>query len=387
MNTTEQMISKAKVGVILKNPFFASLVLGMQYAENKEIKTCCTDGTTVEFNPDFIQGLPPEQRSTVFAHEALHTGLLHHCRIDGKDADLFNQAADYAINLLLKESLFELPGDALIDIKYKNWTAEEIYNELFKQQQKKQQDQNQPGNGQGQGQGAPKPQQDKKPQNFGEVKKPETMTATNKAEHEAKAKQKVAQATELARQAGKLPGGIAEAIHKLLSPELNWDEILNRFIAEVCHDDYTWTKPSPRYLPSGLYLPALENQQVGKVVFAMDTSGSVDEQLLKKFVTELSEISEIFSVPVTVIHCDTRVQKVEELEPGTDIIPVGRGGTNFIPPFVYTNEYIPEAKALVYFTDGDCYQFPTYEPDYPVLWVIYRKRQFNPPFGEVIYVN
>jgi predicted metal-dependent peptidase len=135
-----------------------------------------------------------------------------------------------------------------------------------------------------------------------------------------------------------------------------------------------------------LYLPVLESREIGKIVFAIDTSGSIDRDLLKTFISEIKDAMSIFSVSVTVIHCDTKVRKVEELMEDDDIVPEGRGGTEFQPVFDYVNQNLEETKAIVYFTDGGCWG-GFKEPDCPVLWAMYGNSHFKCDFGEIIHVD
>jgi len=390
---TEDKILKAKLKLVLHSPFFATLALGMTYKQDDSIKTASCDGQTIRYNSQFIDGLSIDELTTLLAHESLHPGLLHHLRQGAREHALFNRAADYAINPLLKDSGFKLPENALISSEFTNMSAEDIYTVLQEREQKKQDgnnQQNQPGQQQpGQGQPQPQPQPVNDPGQWGQVEKPADMTEQNKQEKESEAKQKLVQAMNAAQQAGTMPGMIAKLVQELITPRVDWREILQRFVSEIARNDYTWSKPNPRYLASGLYLPALENIETGKIVFVLDTSGSINKDLLNIFVSELRDAAQMFSFPVTVLFCDTDIQgepvQLDHDDNSPLNVPRG-GGTDFRPPFVYVNENIEDVKALIYFTDGECNSFPP-EPDYPTLWAIYSKKEFNPPFGEVIKID
>lgn len=387
---TEDKILKAKIRLVLQSPFFATLALGMTYKQDDSIKTASCDGSMIRYNSQFIDSLGMDELVTLIAHEVAHPAFLHHLRQGAKNHQMWNQAGDYAINPLLADSKFKLPEGALIDPGFTNMSAEDIYTVLQeRQQQEGNKPQNQPGGQQQPGQGQPQPQTGNDPGQWGQVEKPANLTTENKEEKEAQAKQKLVQAMNAAQQAGNLPGAIQKLVQEIITPRVNWREVLERFIAEVAKNDYTWSKPNPRYLASGLYLPALENMEVGKVVFAVDTSGSINKELLHIFVSELREAAQMFSFPVTVLFCDTRLQgEPVELDPEDNsplTVPRG-GGTDFRPPFLYTNKNCNDVKALLYFTDGECNSFPA-EPEYPVLWAVYGNKKFKPPFGEVINLD
>lgn len=377
---TQKELEKAKIGLILNEPFFASAALRMEYVEDASILTGCTNGIAIKYNPKFFKLMPAEERKGFIAHEVMHVICLHPLRAEGKDLKVWNEACDYAINPLLKESGITLPKGGLFSTRFNGMSAEEIYKILI--QDKKEDPQKDKSNGSGSGDGN---EEDKSgAYGFGGVEQP--PQGSDLKEMEQDAKQMGLDAYNAGKLAGNVPKGMKEIVAELIEPKHSWKEILNRFVGEFAKNDYTWTRPNTRYLPSGLYLPALESIEVGKIVFAIDTSGSIDCKLLSEFVTEIKDAMSIFALPVTVIHCDTKVQHVEEMTQEDDIVPVGRGGTCFQPVFDYVNEHIEDAKAIVYFTDGECYERYS-EPVCPVLWAIYGNHKFSPLFGEVVYVE
>lgn len=393
-------LKKAKVNLILNEPFFATLLLPIETIEDNTINTCCINGKQIKFNPDFIDSLPQNEVVSLLAHEIMHVAMLHHLRAGNKEHDLWNKACDYAINPLLKQHDFILPDHALIDSKYDNSSAEQIYKELYEDKQEQEQgqepdnqsgegSQNDNGNGQADENNNQQPDSQGQPQKtgakWGEVEQL-TTNLSEIAEAESEMKQQLVQAVEAAKQAGKGSAGLQKLVSDLLETKVNWREVLERFICEIARNDYTWSKPNPRYFHAGLYLPKLENMEVGNIIFIIDTSGSVNELILTQFTSELKEAMSIFNSPVTVIHSDWEVQKVEQLDPDNDISPVGGGGTDFRPAFDYINDNDLMPRAAIYLTDGYCSRYPE-EPEYPVLWAVYNNNSFNPPFGEVIEID
>jgi len=374
------MLKRAKIQLILNHPFFATTALKMEYVEDETVSTMSVSQRKIKYNPEFIKSISRDECVAVLAHEVLHYNLLHHLRIKDKNADNWNKACDYAINPILRNSGFKLPNGHLYKPEFENKSAEEIYKIIHKDDEKENQ-QGDSGNGDGDGNNE---SDSNAPQNWGKVESPENYD--DLAEAEAEAKQDAIEAMNIGKQAGKLPGNLEEKLTELIEPQKNWRELLLKFIAEIAKNDYSWSKPNRRYLPSGLYLPQLESIELGKVVFAIDTSCSVDTKLLSSFVAEIKEAASLFNFPVTVIHCDTAVRKVEELDEDSEIVPVGRGGTFFYPVFDYVNDNLPDTKALVYFTDGECWDKLT-EPEYEVLWVIYNNKHYKSDFGEIIHIN
>jgi len=88
---------------------------------------------------------------------------------------------------------------------------------------------------------------------------------------------------------------------------------------------------------------------------------------------------------------DTEVQNIhrfQALDIPEALNVVGRGGTAFEPAFDWVVENDESPCVLIYLTDlyGS---FPSYEPDYPVIWVNYgdEETSLSVPFGDVINVE
>lgn len=346
-------LTKAKVQMIVSAPFFATIALSLEYVEDKSIPTACTDGKTIIYNPDFIESLTKEEIVGLLIHEVLHIANLHHMRLQNRDPERFNVAADYTINEIITQAGYSLPKGGLLDPKYSNMSAEEIYNQL--------------------------PAQVSKPK-YGDFK----QGKANPKEEEQRIKVLVAKAATVAKQQGKLPAALNRLIEQTLEAKVNWREVLVRFLTDTIVSDYKWTRPNKRYLPT--YLPSMDTIPVlGDIVLIVDTSGSINNNLLQEFSAEVSEVCRNMSKDLLVMYVDCVVQSVQVFEPEDHIVlkPKGGGGTDFVPGFTYLEKESIEPACLIYFTDGECDSFPS-EPSYPVLWAVYNNNNFKPPFGETI---
>lgn len=132
----------------------------------------------------------------------------------------------------------------------------------------------------------------------------------------------------------------------------------------------------------------LEYKDVKKIkefVIAIDTSGSVQGDLVRRFVSKtyniLSQQSNFFSkVNIHIIQCDTSIQSdikitcMEDFEQYIKNIELrGFGGTDFRPVFEYVDNLMASGeltnlKGLIYFTDGYG-TFPTKKPPYETAFV------------------
>lgn len=381
---TADKITRAKVQLIISEPFFATVMLALKFSENKETPTAATDGKNLEYNPAFIDGLDVEQTKGLIAHEVMHITNLHHLRRAGREPKKWNRACDFAINPLLVDK-FKLPEDGCIDKAYNGMSAEEIYKRLP----------DEPGDGDGQGkgqgqgkaQGAQSPGQKNgnDPGGNGQVDDTAAKTQAEHQKHEAETKQLIAQAANTAKQQGKLPAHLERLIAEMLEPVIDWRSVLSSFLTEIARNDYTWKKPSKRFASMGLYLPSLESVERGKFVLMVDTSGSIDAKLLNQFAGEMQAILSDCAESITVMFIDAELNSIQEFESDEEmnLKPEGGGGTDFKPGFDYLEEQGEEPAAVIYFTDGICNSFPK-EPAFPVMWAIHDNKKFVPPFGEKI---
>tara|TARA_Y100000593_G_scaffold76913_1_gene142292 strand:- start:2300 stop:3448 length:1149 start_codon:yes stop_codon:yes gene_type:complete len=380
-----KIIEQAMAKLILDQPFFATILLSMERVEDGSIPTMATNGEKLYYNPDFAKSLHPAELVGVLAHEAMHPACLHHLRKGERDHFKFNVACDYAINPLLKEAGITLPGDALISSSYEGLHAEAIYSKLPETITASPED----GDGDG---GDTKIH----PGMWGEVieaKNPDgtRMTDADIREAEGRWKVKVRQAATAAKKAGKLPSGMERFVEELMEPKLNWRTILSRFVGDLARTDYSFRFPNTRYSHTGFTLPSLKSETIGKVIFGMDTSGSMGGSEMRDVLGEvcgaLREYEKDGADPeVTVLWCDTEVHE-QTLSDSSEFRPKGGGGTDFAPVFEHIKEKGYDPKAVVYMTDGYCHSFGD-DPGCPVLWALTNKcDSFSPPFGETMIIN
>ena len=126
----------------------------------------------------------------------------------------------------------------------------------------------------------------------------------------------------------------------------------------------------------------------GIIVALVDTSGSVDDETVGKFIGQCQAVlDEARPEKIIVIDCDTMVNNWLEYEPGDHIefTPNGGGGTDFRSAFEKIQTDLldagDEVAGFVGFSDLRA-RFPHGEPEYPVLWV--STGRDVAPFGRVV---
>lgn len=395
--TPQTKLRNAKIGLLFREPFWATLLCNLKAIETKAVPTMATDGVRLLWNPDFVHELSDGALRTVLCHEVMHCALLHPVRRGNRDPFLWNLAIDHAVNLVLEQCNedakakgrhipFEWPEPecyVLKDPKYKGMSGEEIYAQFPKQQPQQQ------GGGPS-GKGKKGGQQGQQPpgKSMGDVTDP-PGGQSERNEIESQWKINLVQAAEAARMQGKLPAEIARMVDELINPRTPWQEILRRFISAKAKDDYSWAHPNRRYAHTGFMLPSLYSQRLGKIVVVVDTSGSIDEQLLNVFLSEIESIChETRPEKIVLIDCDAKVHSVREYEP-TDTLPrdyEGGGGTSFVPALEEAEKH--DAQCVVYLTDGygELDSEKSVQYGAPVIWALTGDHP-DMPFGETIRIK
>src|SRR6185437_15706846 len=128
-SSVERKLTRARTQILLNQPFFGTLCLRLKLTPG-DFPTMATDGSRIVYDSAFVNTLQPAELEAVLAHEVLHCALGHHCRRGERDLQLWNEAADLAINPILIGNGFTLPAGALLDPAFDDLSAEEIYARL-----------------------------------------------------------------------------------------------------------------------------------------------------------------------------------------------------------------------------------------------------------------
>lgn len=362
-------LSQAYVNLICNHPFFASVLLRLRRLPDPTCPTAWTDGRTLGYNPAFIARLTLPETIGVLAHEVCHVAALHPWRMQRRKRFPWNIACDHVVNHLVLEAGLKLPQGHVPPVGGKS--AEELYV-----------DQPDDGSG-GDGDGC------------GAVREAtaadgQSLTDAERELQEAETKIMVRQALNAAKRQGKLPAGLARLVEDVLEPKVPWREILARFIGANARHDYSWLQPNRRYTGGGILFPSLSTPSYGRVVMACDTSGSIDQAMLRDICSEVLGCLDVYqergeAAELTVLWCDAQVYAQTVMD-AADLNPQGGGGTSFAPVFDWLYAEGDTPAAVIYVTDGICNDFGR-APECPVLWILTQRNDaFAPPFGTITHV-
>jgi predicted metal-dependent peptidase len=384
-------VERARLQLLFKDAFFATLALNLKVVETLEQPTMAVDGKHLFFNPDFVLEISEEELLGVNVHEVLHCALNHMTRRGNRDPYKSNIAMDFAVNLIVIEAGYKLPGNPatlsevlnqqisdayLYDLQFKGMSWEEIYERIPDRLVEK-----------------------LKASDFGEGcgKVLDAAPAHDKvkldevaAEWEANVKMAVG----AARAKGDLPGHLKSLAQHVAKPKISWRELTRQWIDQSLVKDYSWQRPNRRHLARGLILPGFISDALQHLVMLIDVSGSIGRRMQEAMLGEVSgALDEGTADKLTVIYTDTIVQHVDEYYMG-DVVKLTEmhqgGGTDFRAAFKWLRDHVPDASAVVFLTDMETMSWGE-DPGCPVLWGAYGSEQYvsnyKPPFGEVICVN
>jgi predicted metal-dependent peptidase len=324
---------------------------------------------TLLFNPEFIDSLSMPETKGLLAHEIMHLVYMHNLRGGSRNHEKWNAAGDYVINPVLMDAGFSLPqgGLNMNNPQFKDQTTDHVYNQLP--------DFPEGGGGTGWSTGVGEVMNDGKGKSESEI-------------HHAEAEMKIsiAEAAQAAKAAGKLPAGLERFLDELLDAQIDWREKLRVFINQVARNDYEWSRPNRRF--QDVYFPRMHSEEAGKITVAIDTSGSISQNEIQHFFSELNAIvDEVRPVELDIIDIDSSIKQVHTYT--SDEYPIdwrelklkGGGGTSFSPVFEHYRHAENPPVCLIYLTDLYCSNFGD-EPEFPVLWVSTSNIK-EVPFGEV----
>ena len=425
MSSVEVMITKAHSKLmrhIETRAMCGIFVSGTnEIVDDGSVATACTDGWNKYYGKAFMEKLTLPEVTGIVLHENLHVFCKHMVRFRAemkRNPKLMNAAMDYAINGwivgLKDKSLAVLPEGGLYDPQFADWSVLEIYNFLQTGRDPK-------GNQQGKPQ--PKGEQGAKQPDTGAGSEPDEGDDEGDAssvvigdkeykldghdEHEESPATTPEQAKEMSQRvdtaiqqgavlAGAMGLDLPRIMKEVLAPEVNWIEELADFAANNVrgHDDYSFRRLNRRYLADDLYVPTMITEVPSEIVISIDTSGSINNDMLKVWGGIVSKIMEnVNPDAVRVLWWDTRVHAEQMFFPGdygqiaTLLKPVGGGGTRVSCVSEHIRKHNITADCMIVLTDGWVEHEVVWGVDMPTLWAVTERNDWTPPAGRVLKIK
>ena len=159
-------------------------------------------------------------------------------------------------------------------------------------------------------------------------------------------------------------------------PLLDWRYLLK----EATKYDLDWSYRNAE-IEDGVIVPKLEELPFAETEIVLDTSGSIDEELLRNFLMECKNILKHSKLKVGCF--DTKFYGFNDIRSEKDIEDMeflGGGGTDFS---VAVDAFSRRAENKIIFTDG-WGEVPNKNLD--IIWIVFGDKQLYPRGGKVINI-
>jgi predicted metal-dependent peptidase len=400
MNAIEEKLTTARVGLLLKTPFFGNMATRMKIINADEwCQTAATDGRNFYYNTEFVKKLSTKKLEFLFAHEIGHCVFDHFGRAGSRNRQLCNISQDYAINQILAD---EKIGDVIdevpicLDSQYRGLAWEEIYDKLYEKADIREISLEELMKELGEtldehinSDGAQSKDGKDKEQDGDTRGKAPVLTKEEKQKIKDEIKEAMIQSAAAAG-AGKTPGAIQRLIKDLTEAKMNWREILRMNIQSIIRNDYSFTRPSRKGWGTGAILPGLVNDETIDIAIAVDMSGSIGMDDAKVFFSEIKGIMDQYADFSIKVWCfDTDIYNYAEftqdnVEELLDYEPKGGGGTEFMINWDFMKQEGIEPKKFVMFTDGYPWGSWGDENYCDTLFIVKGNERAESPFGQTV---
>lgn len=378
--TKHESLSKISKDLMLKEPYYGFFLLMLNKIWSKKVPTAGVSKSGINYQlyigEEFWEKLSAEHRLGLLKHELLHIAFGHlgiYFKFSNKK--LANVAMDMEINQYINK---EFLPDGGIDIdNYQDLNLDKragcryYYDKLRQLQDEK----NKNGTS-----GSDSMDQLLDAIDQGNVPDHSTWEEfedMSEAEHKLLDKQIQRILNEAQNQVKSRGGHVPSELHdkiileEFVPPKFNWREYIRRFtgVSTKIYTKKSRRKENIRFSDN----PGMKVKMRQKMLLAIDTSGSVNNDELKEFMNEIHHIYKA-GVDIHIIQCDTEIRSSKDYKGDFTLEVVGRGGTSFDPVLdFYQKERI--YTSLIYFTDGEC--STSIRPVKPVLWVLSEQSYLN----------
>jgi len=399
MLSEELQIKKGHIA-LMKHPQTALwsgvMMMGTTEVVDDPSVTAYTDGINKKYGRAFLQAKCPTQPKVngLILHENLHIGLrqiVHNMDLFKENMKRANMAADFVVNDMIMEihkkypELVELPDGGCYDPNFHNMNMRDVYRLL-------EDEGGSGGKGKGGEGGDVNSGSGYGDYEFDEHDIGDGMDADKAKEMDARIDRAIREGALLA---GRLGIDLPRQITDMLAPVVDWKAELAEFVSAACKgkDEYTWRRFNKRQLANDMYLPSVENETIGEVVVAIDTSGSIGQEQINAFASELVSICEAVQPDtVRVLWWDTMVHGEQLFTDnyqniGAMLKPQGGGGTKVSCVANYLNKKKVNAECVLVFTDGYLESDVKWDISHPTLWLVTENKNWVPPSGKVVHVK
>jgi predicted metal-dependent peptidase len=381
--TAEQRLDKA-VMQIMAHPRYIALCGILMLGERSVVDTtptACTNGRDEWYGREFIASLTDPELRFVILHECYHKMYRHLItwkNLWAVDPMSANKAMDFVNNIKIYDDnkcdgFAIMPKGGLLDEQYRHMGTAQVFNLIHRDKDEDEDD------------------------DSGGMDEHDWEGAQALSDEEQR---ELSREVDAAIRAGSMTASKVGAtedldLEELLQPQVDWREVLREFISTTCagKDYSTWARPNRRFMSQGVYMPSGVSEQVGELVIAIDTSGSIARADLTAFLSEVKAICDaVHPDSVRLLYWGHEVagdesyaaHELDQLVKSTK--PIGGGGTDVNCVSEYMDKKGINPQACIVLTDG--YLAGSWGSwTCPVLWTILDNKRAVPDTGTVIHIK
>ena len=359
-------IEKAYKKLLIENPFYGLFLLGLSKVIDKSVETACVRkrGINCELviNPEYWETQDDMQQLNLIQHEIYHIVFQHMFMTPFfKNHEVLNVAADCEVNSYLQnlDNTWIIPSMFNAEPKLGTKT---YYDIIMNQTPPPPPQRGGDGNGSN---GLPNTKDDHSSwgKEFQECSDAEKQLIQNQINSQIKTA-----AEQTIKMRGTIPAEMQAIVDELFKPKprvFDWKAYFRRMLGSIYDINIKKTrrKESIRFPGAA----GIKHKKKVSILVAVDTSGSVNDEELKDFFSEITYIYKA-GARITILECDTEITANYEYTGKWTGKVHGRGGTDFQPVIDYYRKNMKDYAALVYFTDGEC-SIPNNVPR-DTIWII-----------------
>lgn len=393
-------LEKACKTLLIKSPFLGLFLMSLNKYFSDDVETAGVRlngiNTELAINEDFWNSLDDDKKIGLLTHELYHIAFKHMTLSSEFDNHkLFNISADLEINSYIgKENLPE--GGMFVEdfglepylgtkAYYSKLEAEENSNSGSKLQKMLS---GENGDDEGSSNGSGTPNEDGETiddhgfwKDFSELSEAEKELVSNQIDSVVK---NVTEQTQKLQ--GSIPAGLKSYIDSLFKVKpavFNWKQYFRRLLGTAIdiYQKKTRKKESIRFPGAS----GLKHKRKSNIFVIMDTSGSVSNEDIKDFFSEIYHVWKTGSI-VTICECDAAIQRIYEYNGKWDGSCSGRGGTVLDDAINYYDAHRRDYQSLIILTDGYLYIPNNYCLNH-AIWIITRNGNNDQKYpGKSIFI-
>ena len=359
-------IEKAYKKLLIENPFYGLFLLGLSKVIDKSVETACVRkrGINCELviNPEYWETQDDMQQLNLIQHEVYHI-VFQHMFITPffKNHEVLNVAADCEVNSYLQNLDDTWIVPSMFNAESKLGTK--VYYDIIMNQTPPPLPQG--GGGSNSSNGLPDTKDDHSSwgKEFQECSDAEKQLIQNQINSQIKTA-----AEQTIKMRGTIPAEMQAIVDELFKPKprvFDWKAYFRRMLGSIYDINIKKTrrKESIRFPGAA----GIKHKKKVSILVAVDTSGSVNDEELKDFFSEITYIYKA-GARITILECDAAISANYEYTGKWTGKVHSRVGTDFQPVIDYYRKNMKDYAALVYFTDGEC-SIPNNVPR-DTIWVI-----------------